>query len=65
MPLLTGSQMALRIRDIRPEMPILLMSGYVGPNLLALARRVHVNVVLAKPLAARDIARALASLFGP
>jgi CheY-like chemotaxis protein len=37
MPLLSGSQMALQIRRIRPDIPIVLMSGYVGPNIAALA----------------------------
>jgi CheY-like chemotaxis protein len=63
MPVLSGSQLALLIRHIRPEIPILLMSGYVGPNIVAFARKANLNLVLAKPLAARDIAMALAALF--
>ncbi|MDB5946109.1 MAG: hypothetical protein JWQ33_1135 [Ramlibacter sp.] len=63
MPLLSGSQMALRMRRIRPDIPIVLMSGYVGPNIAALARQSNVNDLLSKPLVSRDIAKALARLF--
>jgi CheY-like chemotaxis protein len=63
MPELTGSQMALRIRRIRPDIPIVLMSGYVGPNIAALARQSNVNDLLSKPLVSRDIAKALARVF--
>jgi CheY-like chemotaxis protein len=63
MPQLSGSQMAQQMRRIRPDIPIILMSGYVGPNIAALARQANVNELLAKPLVSRDIARALARLF--
>jgi len=64
MPQLSGSQMAQQIRRIRPDIPILLMSGYLGPNIAALARQANVNDLLPKPLVSRDIARALAKAFG-
>jgi CheY-like chemotaxis protein len=63
MPQLSGSQMALQIRKIRPDIPIVLMSGYVGPNIAALARQSNVNELLPKPLVSRDIAKALARVF--
>jgi CheY-like chemotaxis protein len=63
MPQLSGSQMALQIRKIRPGIPILLMSGYVGPNIAALARQANVDDLLPKPLVSRDIAQALARSF--
>jgi CheY-like chemotaxis protein len=63
MPQLSGSQMALKVRQIRPDIPIVLMSGYVGPNIAALARQSNVDELLPKPLVSRDIARALAGLF--
>ena len=43
-----------------PEIPILLMSGYVSPALTARARDAGVLDVLGKPLVARDIAAGLA-----
>ena len=63
MPQLSGSQMAVQIRKIRPEIPIVLMSGYVGPNIAALARQSKVDELLPKPLVSRDIAKALARVF--
>jgi CheY-like chemotaxis protein/two-component sensor histidine kinase len=63
MPQLSGSQMAARMRKIRPDIPIVLMSGYLGPNIAALARQANVNELLPKPLVSRDIAKALARAF--
>ena len=61
MPGLTGSELVREIRRIRPEVPIVLMSGYVSASLTARAREAGVAEVLAKPLVARDIARSLAA----
>ena len=61
MPDMTGSDLARAIREIRPDMPILLMSGYVTPQFAARARELGVVEVLAKPLVASDIARGLAN----
>jgi PAS domain S-box-containing protein len=56
---MTGAELAKAIRALRPEMPIVLMSGYVSPLFAARARAIGVAEVLAKPLVARDIARSL------
>jgi CheY-like chemotaxis protein len=61
MPGLTGSELAAEARALRPDIPIVLMSGFVTPGLLARAREAGVAEVLAKPLVERDIARALAA----
>ncbi|HRO61233.1 MAG TPA: PAS domain-containing protein [Burkholderiaceae bacterium] len=61
MPAMTGSELVHEIRAVRPDMPILLMSGYVSPALAARARELGVIEVLSKPLAARDMARSLAA----
>ncbi|WP_280151576.1 ATP-binding protein [Piscinibacter sp. XHJ-5] len=63
MPQLTGSQLAAAVRRARPDLPVLLMTGYVSPALAARARELGVREVLAKPLVARDIARALAGVL--
>jgi CheY-like chemotaxis protein len=60
MPEMTGSELAREIRRIRPDIPIVLMSGYVTPALIERARGIGIREVLAKPLAAREIARSLA-----
>jgi CheY-like chemotaxis protein len=61
MPDMTGSDLAREIRALRPELPIVLMSGYVTPQFAARARELGVVEVLSKPLVARDIARSLAA----
>jgi CheY-like chemotaxis protein len=60
MPGLTGSELARAARALVPELAIVLMSGYVSPALLQRAHEAGVAEVLSKPLAAADIARALA-----
>jgi CheY-like chemotaxis protein len=60
MPEMTGSELALELRRIRPDIPILLMSGYVTPALSARAREAGVHEVLAKPLVIGEIAGSLA-----
>jgi FixJ family two-component response regulator len=60
MPEMTGSELARAMREIRADIPIVLMSGYVTAALAHRARDAGVLDVLAKPLVARDIARSLA-----
>jgi len=45
---------------VRPELPIVLMSGYSGAQLTERARAAGAGEVLRKPLVRRDIAEALA-----
>ena len=61
MPDLTGSELAREIHAIRPDLPIVMMSGFVTSALAARARDAGVFDVLAKPLVTRDLARNLAS----
>ena len=61
MPEMTGSELAREIRKIRPDIPIVLMSGYVTPALTARAQELGIAEVLPKPLVQGDIARGLAS----
>ncbi|WP_127996256.1 PAS domain-containing protein [Piscinibacter defluvii] len=61
MPEMTGSELLVAIRQLRPELPVVLMSGHVSAALAARARAAGVVTVLNKPLVSADIARALAS----
>jgi len=59
MPDMTGVELAREIRRVRPDLPVILMSGHSSA---ALAERAHgegVVAVLRKPLAGADIAEAL------
>ena len=60
MPDLTGTELAREIRQLRPEIPILLMSGFSGSQLSERAHAVGVIDVLRKPLVRRDIAEPVA-----
>ncbi|MGH8712196.1 MAG: response regulator, partial [Burkholderiales bacterium] len=61
MPRMSGTELATRLREIRPDIPVLLMSGFGGPELAHKARRAAVQALLKKPLQSRDLAQAIAS----
>jgi PAS domain S-box-containing protein len=63
MPELSGTGLALEIRRLRANIPIVIMSGYVDTSVAALARSAGVSDVLRKPLQSRDIAEALARVL--
>jgi len=63
MPELTGTALAMEIRRLRGDIPIVIMSGYVDSGVAALARGAGVSDVLRKPLKSRDIAEALARVL--
>jgi CheY-like chemotaxis protein len=65
MPDMSGVDLAREIRRVRPELPIVLMSGYSGAQLTERARATGVAEVLRKPLVRRDIAEALARALRP
>jgi CheY-like chemotaxis protein len=60
MPDLVGSELAFEIRRLRPTIPIVLMTGYGGPQLSNRAAEIGVNEVLRKPLHRLDLAESLA-----
>jgi len=63
MPELCGSALAAEIRKLRPDMPILLMSGYSGRDLMERAELAGVDALLRKPLVSRDIAEPIARVL--
>jgi signal transduction histidine kinase len=62
MPGLTGLALARAIHDRRPGLPVLLLSGHIGPQ--AVRDSVGVHTVLAKPLQREALARALHEALG-
>jgi len=60
MPEMAGTELARALPVLRPGLPVLLVSGYVTPALIARARDAGVLEVLAKPLARTELARGLA-----
>jgi predicted ATPase/signal transduction histidine kinase/ActR/RegA family two-component response regulator len=65
MPDLTGTELAREIRQLRPEISIILMSGYGGTQLSERAQAAGVSDVLHKPLIRRDIAEPVARALQP
>jgi predicted ATPase/signal transduction histidine kinase/GAF domain-containing protein/CheY-like chemotaxis protein len=63
MPGLSGTGLAAQLRRQRPDLPIVLVSGYTGPTLTQQARAAGVSELLAKPLQSRQIAAALARVL--
>jgi predicted ATPase/signal transduction histidine kinase/ActR/RegA family two-component response regulator len=59
MPGLTGTGLATALRRRRPDLPIVLMSGYTGPALTQQALAAGVSELLVKPLLSRQIATTL------
>ena len=59
MPELSGFDLAARVREVRPDLPIVMMSGNVGPDELAVARRLALTDVLIKPVSINALARTL------
>jgi len=56
MPELVGTDLASEIRLLRPDIPIVQMSGYSGAQLHDRAREVGIREILRKPLQRKDIA---------
>ncbi len=63
MPGLSGSALIREVRGIRRGMPILLVSGYLGSAVVTRAYNAGADVVLKKPLSARELALSLARVL--
>jgi CheY-like chemotaxis protein len=60
MPEMTGTELATALHRIRPDLPIVLMTGYVGPVPSHGLGAAGIQEVLKKPLLARTLANCLA-----
>jgi signal transduction histidine kinase/CheY-like chemotaxis protein len=65
MPGLSGTELVAALRRIRPDLPAVLASGYGGPGLAQRAAAAGVRVLVAKPLARAELARAVAQALQP
>ena len=63
MPGLSGTELAARLRRLRPDLPIVLVSGYIGPMMSARAHAAGVSRILKKPVQSRETASTLAELL--
>ncbi len=64
MPGMTGTELARAVHALRPDLPILLASGFGGARLDEQARDAGVTAVLQKPLRQGELAEQLAQVFG-
>jgi PAS domain S-box-containing protein len=65
MPTMTGVELADHLRRIRPDVPIVLMSGYLGEMDIADYVRQGFRDVLQKPLGVEQLGHSLGRIFGP
>lgn len=63
MPGLSGFQLAQQLLAVRADLPIVMMSGNVGSDELAQARRIGVRELLLKPVGMDDLNRTLARVL--
>ncbi len=64
MPRLTGDHLAVLVRKIRPDLPVILLTGFKNKLVLERASAVGVDRVLTKPLRREDLAKAVRAAFG-
>jgi signal transduction histidine kinase/ActR/RegA family two-component response regulator len=64
MPDMTGTELTQLLRRRRPDLPILLVSGYIGPMMTERALAAGVSKILKKPVPSSEMAAALAEVLG-
>jgi PAS domain S-box-containing protein len=64
MPGLSGTELAAALRRQRPDLPVVLVSGYIGPMMTERALAAGVSEILKKPVQSRELAAALARVLG-
>lgn len=55
MPKMNGLELSARIREVRPDLPIILCTGFVGGVESGTLRRAGVNSLLLKPVSAEQL----------
>jgi PAS domain S-box-containing protein len=63
MPGLTGIELAQRLRETRPDLPIILVSGYMGPLLEQDAAAAGIDRILTKPLDLHGLSQTIAQVL--
>ena len=63
MPAISGLQFARELRKIRPDIPILLASGYIDPQDQITGIRLGVRAVLTKPISRKELLAAFHDIF--
>jgi len=64
MPGLSGTELARALRELRDDLPIVLVSGYIGPMMTERAVAAGVTEILKKPVQSRELSACLARVLG-
>ncbi|MCP5068845.1 MAG: response regulator [bacterium] len=64
MPVRTGIELVRELRPLRPDLPVVLLTGLLDSDTVAEAKEAGVNELLAKPLSLADLARTLHAVLG-
>ncbi len=59
MPHLTGLELARHALELRPELPVILMTGFSRTDFIEKAKSLGICQVIMKPVISRDIAVAM------
>jgi CheY-like chemotaxis protein len=59
MPLLKGNELAHRLRELRPSIPVVFMSGYVSETIVTSLNGDEPVTILAKPFSQADLLSAV------
>lgn len=59
MPNMTGLELAKGVRRLRPDLPVILCTGYSEAAMEEIARTIGINRCLRKPLALKELAKAM------
>ncbi|MGE3542219.1 MAG: PAS domain S-box protein [Candidatus Tectimicrobiota bacterium] len=63
MPGMSGFELAQALLEVRPDLPVILSSGYLRPEDQARAQHLGIRDIMHKPSTARDIARVLQRVY--
>jgi len=64
MPVMTGDQAAPRLREHRPDLPIILSSGYPEGEAMRRFARYGITAFMQKPYTANSLSEKVASVLG-
>jgi CheY-like chemotaxis protein len=59
MPGLSGGELAAELRQIRPDVPIIMASGYIRSEDRQAAQRLHINQLVYKPNTIEELGQLL------
>ncbi len=65
MPGMDGLEVLRRIRDKHPTLPVIVLSGWASGDEIEIARQLGATEVVSKPIAVKNLAKALARVRSP